>query len=178
MHAAWIRDILDPLIARDGPEAISVEDALYMDQFLRKLQLATIPVQDIRLSRVHLALLEIAGRATRWPHRLIERAEAVIKVWEARFGKLADIGIELYGQGGRLQGIATASCTDPDKMLMNWLTLLEAQLGVVRRIREFIATTPSENLRSVNGGERVGELPGDWPSRGEVVLRDVSAAYG
>ncbi|KAF5500248.1 ABC transporter gloK [Colletotrichum siamense] len=65
------------------------------------------------------------------------------------------------------------------KMLMNWLTLLEAQLGVVRRIREFIATTPSENLRSVNAATPlVEELPGDWPSGGEVVLRDVSAAYG
>lgn len=65
------------------------------------------------------------------------------------------------------------------KMLMNWLTLLEAQLGVVRRIREFIATTPSENFRAVNAATPlVEELPGDWPSRGEVVLRDVSAAYG
>ncbi|KAF4854459.1 ABC transporter gloK [Colletotrichum siamense] len=65
------------------------------------------------------------------------------------------------------------------KMLMNWLTLLEAQLGVVRRIREFIATTPSENLRSVNAATPlVEELPGDWPSGGEVILRDVSAAYG
>ncbi|KAF3805652.1 ABC transporter FUM19 [Colletotrichum gloeosporioides] len=65
------------------------------------------------------------------------------------------------------------------KMLMNWLTLLEAQLGVVRRIREFIATTPSKNRRSANGaGAHVEQLIGDWPSKGEVVLRDVSAAYG
>ncbi|KAF0320870.1 ABC multidrug transporter [Colletotrichum asianum] len=65
------------------------------------------------------------------------------------------------------------------KMLMNWLTLLEAQLGVVRRIREFIATTPSENFRSANGAAaHVEELIGDWPSKGELVLRDVSAAYG
>ncbi|KAF4890167.1 ABC transporter atnG [Colletotrichum fructicola] len=65
------------------------------------------------------------------------------------------------------------------KMLMNWLTLLEAQLGVVRRIREFIATTPSENFRAVDGASpRIEELLDDWPSRGEVVLRNVSVAYG
>uniref|UniRef100_L2FH01 ABC multidrug transporter n=1 Tax=Colletotrichum fructicola (strain Nara gc5) TaxID=1213859 RepID=L2FH01_COLFN len=65
------------------------------------------------------------------------------------------------------------------KMLMNWLTLLEAQLGVVRRIREFVATTPSENFRAVDGASpRIEELLDDWPSRGEVVLRNVSVAYG
>lgn len=78
-HVQWLRDTLDPLIAREGPEAISVEDALYLDQFFRKLLLTSLSVQDIRSTRIHLALLEIAGKSTRWPRGLIERTETVIK---------------------------------------------------------------------------------------------------
>lgn len=117
----WIRDKLDLSIARDGPEAILVEDALYMDQLLRKLQVVTLSVDDIRISRIHLALMEISGRATRWPHCLAGRAEAVIKAWECRIGKLSDIGIELLGPGGRLEGFATAADIAGDKLLTKWL---------------------------------------------------------
>ncbi|KAF9872765.1 hypothetical protein CkaCkLH20_09628 [Colletotrichum karsti] len=60
------------------------------------------------------------------------------------------------------------------KMLMNWLTLLEAQLGVVRRIREFIATTPTEGDGHAG---RVEEPPQGWPRKGNVVLHGVCAAY-
>lgn len=118
--ARWIRDTLDPLVARDGPEAISVEDALDLDQFLRKLLLVMLPVQDIRTSRIHFSLLEIAGHSTRWPHRLIERAEAIIKAWHAKFGKLQDLGVELLGPGGRLDGIVGAADLRAETMLVNW----------------------------------------------------------
>lgn len=74
-----MRDVVDPLIAREGLAAINVEDALYLDQFFRKLLLMPLSKQDIRFTRLHLALLEVAGRSTRWPRGLIERAESVIK---------------------------------------------------------------------------------------------------
>ncbi|KAJ8607833.1 hypothetical protein MRB53_040026 [Persea americana] len=119
-HASWIRDTLDLSIARDGPEAISVEDALYVDQYLRKLLQASISVQDIRLSRIHLALLEIAGGCTRWPPRLIERAESTIKQWETKFGPLNEIGTELLGPGGRLEGITVHEAHMED-LMVTWL---------------------------------------------------------
>lgn len=56
-----------------------VEDALYLDEYLRKLAQTTVSVEDMRVSRIHLAILDIAGRSTRWPHLLIEQAEAIIK---------------------------------------------------------------------------------------------------
>lgn len=143
-HSQWIRNTLDPLIARDGPEAISVEDALYLDQLLRKLLLVSISVQEVRLSRIHLALLEIAGRSSRWPHRLVERAEAVIKVWEAKIGKLADIGIELLGPGGRLEGIATMAGLAADNLLMIWLKQGDKVLPARARKRGALGFKPGE----------------------------------
>lgn len=152
-HSQWIRSTLDPLIARDGPEAISVEDALYLDQFLRKLLLVTISVQEIRLSRIHLALLEIAGRSTRWPHRLIERAEAVIKVWEARVGRLAEIGIELLGTGGRLDGIATLASLAADNLLMTWLKQGDKVLPNRARRRGDLGFKPGEHVSTFKTSE-------------------------
>lgn len=145
-HSHWIRNTLDPTIARDGPEAISVEDALYLDQFLRKLLLVTTSVQDIRLSRIHLALLEIAGRSTRWPHRLIERAEAVIKVWEAKVGRLAEIGIELLGPGGRLDGVVTFASLAADNVLMTWLKQGDKVLPNRARRRGDVGFKPGEHV--------------------------------
>ncbi|QIW96194.1 hypothetical protein AMS68_001712 [Peltaster fructicola] len=147
-HSHWIRNTLDPLIARDGPEAISVEDALYLDQFFRKILLLTPSVKDIRLSRVHLALLEVAGRSTRWPHRLVERAEAVIRAWEARIGKLADIGIELLGPGGRLDGVASIASLACDNLLITWLKQGDKVLPVRARKRGNLGFTPGEYASS------------------------------
>lgn len=120
-HASWIRDVLDPTIARDGPEAISVEDALFLDQYLRRLRLAAITIYHLRQSRFHLAAIEIAGKATRWPRQLIERAEALISTWESKFGSLSAIGIELLGSGGRLEGLPMGTDLHTDSLLVTWL---------------------------------------------------------
>ena len=73
----WIRDDLDPQVARDGPDALHSNDILTLDEFLRRLLVSKLPLEDIRFSRLHLAVLAICARATRWPTKLIEKAEAL-----------------------------------------------------------------------------------------------------
>jgi hypothetical protein len=101
----WIRDDLDPVIARSGPDSLHTDDVLRLDEFLRRLLTSNLSLDDIRDSRLHLAIECITGKATRWPGKIIERADAVREVWEAKYGSLKGIGILLFGPGGRLEEV-------------------------------------------------------------------------
>lgn len=90
----WIRNTLDLQIAQSGPEALSANDLLDLDSFLRSLvsYAGGLSLETLRSSRIHLAVLEICGRATRWPLKVIERAETIGQSWENRYGPLSGIG--------------------------------------------------------------------------------------
>jgi hypothetical protein len=91
--AHWIRNTLDLQIAQSGPEALNSNDLLDIDSFLRSLlsYAGGLSLETLRSTRIHLAVLEICGRATRWPLKVIERAEAIGQVWENRYGALSGI---------------------------------------------------------------------------------------
>lgn len=99
--AHWIRNTLGLQIAQSGPEALSSNDLLDVDSFLRSLlsYAGGLSLETLRDSRIHLAVLEICGRATRWPLKVIERAEAIGQVWENRYGVLSGIGWEVRIDG-------------------------------------------------------------------------------
>ncbi|KAK1450743.1 ABC transporter [Colletotrichum cuscutae] len=59
-------------------------------------------------------------------------------------------------------------------LLLNYWAQLETSLGAVARIREFEAETPSEENEDHDEDPAVKE---EWPSRGRIDMRDVSAAY-
>lgn len=120
-RARWIRDELDPIVARDGPDIMHPDDVLDLDEFFRHLQVCSIALQTVRYSRIHLAVLEIAGRATRWPHRLINRCDVLIEKWEDQFGKLEELGTPLYEVGGRLHGVAKQEDLSRERLLVKWL---------------------------------------------------------
>ena len=117
----WIRDDLDHQIARDGPDALHSDDLLRLDEFLRRLLTSNISLDDIRHSRLQLAIDSIAGQATRWPKRLIERADAVRVVWEAAHGSLKSVAILLYEPGGRLHGVCRPEDLNKEKLIIKWL---------------------------------------------------------
>jgi hypothetical protein len=100
-QAHWIRNTLDLQIAQSGPEALQANDLLDVDSFLRSLLsfASGVSLATLRSSRIHLAILDICGRATRWPLKVIERAEAVGAVWESRYGPLASIGWDIKADG-------------------------------------------------------------------------------
>ncbi|KAI7459570.1 hypothetical protein KC351_g17643 [Hortaea werneckii] len=120
-QAHWLRNELDPRIAQAGPDALHSDEVLRVDEFLRRLLKANISIDDLRSSRMHLAVNEIAGRSTRWPRRLIERCEALKETWESNYGPLKSIGILLYEPGGRLHGICQPEDIDRNVLFVKWL---------------------------------------------------------
>ncbi|KAF2756851.1 hypothetical protein EJ05DRAFT_511633 [Pseudovirgaria hyperparasitica] len=129
--ASWIRNDLDPLVAREGPDVLHPDDVLTLhDLFVRvradgsclpttttagggagtvggvTAPTAEITASTLRSSRLHFAVMEIAGKATRWPGKLADECDGLVGVWEARFGRLDALRPFLFGVGGRLVGVA------------------------------------------------------------------------
>ncbi|GAB7361818.1 hypothetical protein MBLNU230_g1860t1 [Neophaeotheca triangularis] len=154
--ARWIRDVLDPRIAQNGAEALKADEILTLDEFLRKLLTTTINVDDLRYSRMHLAVSDIAGCATRWPSRLIARCNALIDAWEGQFGPLKAMGTPLYEPGGRLHGICKPTDLSRERLLVNWLKNANDKLS------------PS-TARKVGA---LGFRPGDWWIHPMFAFRD------
>ena len=120
-QARWIRDDLDPQVACNGPDALHSDDILTLDEFLRRLLTSTPSLSSIRFSRLHLAIRSISGQATRWPSKLIERADAVRASWEKEYGSLQDLAIPLYEPGGRLYGVCKPEDLSKELLMIKWL---------------------------------------------------------
>lgn len=76
-----------------------------------------------------------------------------------------------------LLGVALVSVTTFGQLLtqlLNYWAQLETSLGAVARIREFETETPSEESKGHDEDPAVKE---EWPSRGRIDIRNVSAAY-
>jgi hypothetical protein len=107
--AAWIRDILDPVVAREGPDALRADDVLAIHTLLLALQIYDVSQYALRFSRIHLAVAEICGRATRWPKKLVDESDRVIAYLEVKFGPMKHIKVPLFDLDGRLFGICERS---------------------------------------------------------------------
>jgi len=106
----WIRDDLDLLVAREGPNALHADDVLTLHDTFVQLRLATnITALDLRATGIHRAVQDVAGVATRWPGRLCDDCDKIVALWTAKFGPLKELYPFLFGRGGRLEGIASAT---------------------------------------------------------------------
>lgn len=131
----WIRDDLDPQIASEGANALRADDLLKLDELLRRLMNANLSLEDIRTSRMHLAVLEITGRATRWPKRLIDRGDALKEAWEAKHGSLKELGILLYEPGGRLHNVSRPEDLSKEKLIFKWIKSPNVKVSPVKALR-------------------------------------------
>lgn len=104
--SAWVRDTLDPLMARDGPSELHPDDVLTLHDIFLALQHHQISLATMQFSRIHLAVSEVCGKATRWPTKLADEADRVIRCLESCYGPLETIQTPLYEVGGRLHGIS------------------------------------------------------------------------
>jgi hypothetical protein len=106
--AHWIRDDLDILVAREGPDILRPDDVLTLHELFVALRHATaITALDLRATGIHKAVRDIAGIATRWPGRLCDDCDKIVSIWTSKFRKFDELHPFLYGRGGRLEGIAS-----------------------------------------------------------------------
>ncbi|KAF2715723.1 hypothetical protein K504DRAFT_33427 [Pleomassaria siparia CBS 279.74] len=122
--AVWIRDELDPVIARDGPEILRADDVLMLHEMFYALRHSqTISALDLRATGIHRAVMEVAGTATRWPGRLADDCDKIILVWQKKFGALENLRPFMYGRAGRLEGIASATEFSKGALIQRWQKL-------------------------------------------------------
>lgn len=119
-YASWIRDDLDPIIAREGPSVLDADNVVTLFKFFEQLRTSQLTLEFVRESRIHLALLEISGCATRWPAKVIDEAEEICRSWECLWGPLRSIRPNLYGPRGRLYGISTPEDIQKDVLFVKW----------------------------------------------------------
>lgn len=74
------------------------------------------------------------------------------------------------GEVGVALNIMLVANTTLLKLVENW-TQLEISLGAVARVRSLEKSTPSE------GGGEMFDPPRNWPSKGRVELKDITASY-
>ncbi|KAH8881159.1 P-loop containing nucleoside triphosphate hydrolase protein, partial [Thozetella sp. PMI_491] len=80
---------------------------------------------------------------------------------------------QIYIGWAGLALVNTISAGNDLRLLVHWWTLFESSFGVVRRIREFVTNTPSEDA-----DQAICHVANNWPRTGNVVLENVSAVYG
>lgn len=90
---------------------------------------------------------------------------------------LVSLVISLRGQfsagaTGVALNLILSFSTDLMLLIKSW-TILETSIGAVSRVQDFVANTPSEIQVETN----VTPCPAHWPSRGEVIFRNIVAAY-
>ncbi|KAE9969506.1 hypothetical protein EG328_006829 [Venturia inaequalis] len=154
--SAWVRDTLDPLMARDGPSELHPDDVLTLHDIFLALQHHQISLATMQFSRIHLAVSEVCGKATRWPTKLADEADRVIRCLESCYGPLETIQTPLYEVGGRLHGISEPRHLTRDALL-----------------RRFSEEDPSltDNTRAYFHNS-LGFKPGQWWINGLFAFRD------
>jgi hypothetical protein len=103
--AGWVRDELDPIIAREGPSSLQPDDVLTIHNLLVSIKSAPPAFQVVSFSRIHLAIQAICGKATRWPTKLADEADMAMDAIESRHGPVGKIKFPLFETGGRLWNV-------------------------------------------------------------------------
>jgi len=102
VSASRIRDVLDPLVSREGPSILDPDDVLELHTIITTLQSYRIPLAAFRYSRIHFAIADICGKATRWPAKLVNEADITMRLIENQHGPLKQIKTPLFSNNGRL----------------------------------------------------------------------------
>ena len=104
LHSRYIRDTLIPLLAKQPN--LSHSDSLCVRSIFKTLDATPMTVDLLRHSRIHKALMVIAATGdASWPMDILVRAEELITKWEEELGPLKHLRADLYGPGGRMEGV-------------------------------------------------------------------------
>ena len=111
IHSRYIRDTLVPLLAKQPK--LSHSDTVCLRSVFKCLDTVPMTLDLLRYSRIEKALMVIAGSVnTSWPLDILARAKALLSKWEDELGPLKNIRADLYGPGGRMEGVRKITWKD------------------------------------------------------------------
>lgn len=101
----YIRDILAPLVARGGENNLNQVQLSRLYAILTHIDVLPMSLDLLRYSRIHKALIDIAAAGKGWPLEVVIQADDILMKWEITLGPLQDLQADLWGPGGRLEGL-------------------------------------------------------------------------
>ncbi|KAL8974026.1 MAG: hypothetical protein Q9197_001746 [Variospora fuerteventurae] len=108
-HSRYIRDTLVPRLAK-GSNLVSGKstfDLAPLRSALEELHKSPMTVEILSFSRIEKALQKIVeAQGSGWPPDIVSNAKDLIARWEESLGSLQRVKTDLWGLGGRLQGLA------------------------------------------------------------------------
>lgn len=104
-HSRYIRDNLVPLVACGGESQLNNRDLALLHSTLDRIDAIPMTLSLLSYSRIDKALLRIAPTCTKWPVDISTQAQTIVSKWENELGPLRNLRADLWGPGGRLEGV-------------------------------------------------------------------------
>ena len=103
-HSRYIRDTLAPVVIREGGK-LNDQQAISLKTIFASISAIKMTVELLQYSRIEKALNLIVVEGSAWPVEATLLSEALLSAWEESLGSLKNIRADLWGPGGRLEGI-------------------------------------------------------------------------
>lgn len=112
-HSRYIRDTFMPLVGGDrGDFEPNSRDMALLRSTLLKVNAISVNLDVLRFSRIEKALMLISTPG--WPADIAAMARKILVRWEDALGPLQELRADLWGIGGRLEGVRKVEFTMPD----------------------------------------------------------------
>lgn len=135
-HSRYIRDNLIPLVGGDrGVCELNSRDLALLRSTLIKVNAISVTLDVLRFSRIEKALLLISTPG--WPADIAAMARKILVRWENALGPLQELRADLWGIGGRLEGVRKVEFTMPDdaEWVSSWKQVILISLRVFKETR-------------------------------------------
>ena len=111
LHSRYIRDTLAPLISKQLK--LSHSDSVCLQSIFKTLDGIPVTLDLLRYSRIEKALMIIIATGDAyWPIGVQVHAEELMAKWEDELGPLKNVRADLYGPGGRMEGVRKITWKD------------------------------------------------------------------
>ena len=111
LHTRYIRDYLAPTLGKHTK--LSHSDSVTLDSLFKRLDAVPVTLDLLRFSRIEKALMVISNSGDGgWPMDAQMQAEELISKWEMELGSLKNLRADLYGPGGRMEGVKKITWKD------------------------------------------------------------------
>lgn len=132
-HSRYIRDNLMPLVGRNGRDCgLNSRDLALLRSTLLKVNAIPVTLDVLRFSRIGKALVLISTPG--WPADIAAMARKILVRWEDALGPLQELRADLWGIGGRLEGVRKVEFTMPDdaEWVSSWRQVILISLKVFK----------------------------------------------